>query len=265
MDLQIRDRVAIITGASGGMGWATAQILAGEGVKLVLSDIKTGELKREAEKLGIDAIAVKADMTKQSDVDALVAEAVGRFGKVDIVVHTSGITGAKGDPLEMTDEDYEEAFRVDFLSAVHIARAAIPLMKKGGWGRFVAVASENTVQPYWEEATYNTAKAALAAFMKGVSYKAAADGVLVNTVAPAFIATPMTDEMMEKRAKERGESFDEAIQSFLREERPGIVQQRRGKAEEVAAVIALLVSERASFVNGANYRVDGGSVQAVGN
>ncbi|WP_279480621.1 SDR family NAD(P)-dependent oxidoreductase [Aureimonas sp. SK2] len=265
MDLKIAGRVAIITGASDGMGWATAKLLAEEGVRLVLADIKTEELEREARALGAQAIAVKADMTRQAEVDALVATAVERFGTVDIVVHTAGITGAKGDPLEMTDEDYEDAYRTDFLSAVRIARAAVPVMKRNGWGRFVCVTSENAVQPYWEEATYNTAKAALAAFMKGLSYKAATDGVLVNTVAPAFIATPMTDEMMKKRAEEKGVSFEEAIENFLEEERPGIVQKRRGKAEEVAAVIALLVSERASFVNGANLRVDGGSVQAVQN
>ncbi|MBB3936803.1 SDR family NAD(P)-dependent oxidoreductase [Aureimonas phyllosphaerae] len=265
MDLQIGGRVAIITGASDGMGWATARLLAQEGVRLVLSDVKTDTLEREVATLGGEAIAVKADVTSQAEVDALVAAAVERFGTVDIVVHTAGITGAKGDPLEMTDADYEEAYRTDFLSAVRMARAAVPVMKRGGWGRFVCVASENVVQPYWEEATYNTAKAALAVFMKGLSYKLAADGVLVNTVAPAFIATPMTDEMMKKRAEEKGVSFDEAIESFLEEERPGIVQKRRGEAEEVAAVIALLVSERASFVNGANMRVDGGSVQAVQN
>ncbi len=89
--------------------------------------------------------------------------------------------------------------------------------------------------------------------------------MLCNTVSPAFIETGMTDGMMEKRAKEKGVSFEEAIESFLDEERPGIVQKRRGKVEEVAAAIALLVSERGSFINGSNLRVDGGSVQAVQN
>lgn len=121
------------------------------------------------------------------------------------------------------------------------------------------------MQPYWEEAVYNVAKAALAAFIKNLSYKEAGFGVLCNTVAPAFIETAMTDGMMEQRAQQMGISFEEAIDSFLEQERPGIVQKRRGKAEEVASVIALLVSERASFVNGSNVRVDGGSVQAVQN
>lgn len=265
MDLGIKGRVAIITGASNGMGWATARILAEEGVKLVLSDIKVEELETECASLAGEATCIAADVTKQDDIDALVRGAVEKFGKVDIVVHTSGITGAKGHPLEMTEEDYREAWDIDFMSAVRVARASFPEMRKGNWGRFICITSENAVQPYWEEATYNAAKAGLAAFVKNLSYKEAENGILCNTVSPAFIETPMTDGMMEKRSKEMGVSFDEAVESFLEEERPGIALKRRGRVEEVASVIALLVSERASFVNGSNVRVDGGSVQAVQN
>ncbi|KAB0675817.1 SDR family oxidoreductase [Aureimonas leprariae] len=265
MDLGIRDRVAIITGAEGGMGLAAAKLLAAEGVKLVLTDKLIEKLDEEAKALASEVVTVKADVTKQADVDRVAKTAVERFGRIDIAIHTSGITGAKGDPLEMRDEDYREAWENDFMSAVRIARATFPEMRMNGWGRFVCVTSENAVQPYWEEATYNAAKAALSAFVKNLSYKSAEAGILCNTVAPAFIATKMTDEMMQKRAEENGTSFDAAIDSFLAEERPGLVLRRRGKAEEVAAVIALLVSERASFVNGANYRVDGGSVIAVAN
>ncbi len=265
MDLRIKGRVALVTGADGGMGFAVAKLLAEEGVKLVLADKKLDEAQARRGELPEDTLILRADLTEDGEAERIVAEATSRFGKLDIAVHTAGITGAKGDPLELTDADYEEAWRTDFLSAVHVARAAIPGMKKNGWGRFVAITSENAVQPYWEEATYNAAKAALAVFCKGLSYKLAADGVLVNTVAPAFIETAMTDEMMEKRAEENGTTKDEAIRSFLEEERPGIVQQRRGRVDEVAAAVALLVSERASFINGANLRVDGGSVQAVQN
>lgn len=265
MDLMIKGRVAVITGADGGMGFAVAKLLAEEGVKLVLADKKLDEAQRRRGELPGDTVLVQADLTRQDDADRIVAQALASFGKLDIAVHTAGITGAKGDPLELRDADYEEAWQTDFMSAVRIARAAIPEMKKGGWGRFVCITSENAVQPYWEEATYNVAKAGVAAFVKGLSYKLAAEGVLANTVAPAFIETAMTDEMMEKRAAERGTSKDEAIASFLEEERPGIVQKRRGKVDEVAAAVALLVSERASFINGANIRVDGGSVQAVQN
>ena len=265
MDLGIKGRVALITGASGGMGLATAKLLAEEGVKLVLSDLEQGKLEEAVEGLPGDTLLIAADMTDQAAVDRLVEQGESRFGQIDIVVHTAGVTGAKGDPLELADADYEEAWATDFFSAVRVGRAAIPRMRKRGWGRFVCITSENAVQPYWEEAVYNVAKAALAAFIKNLSYKEAAHGVLCNTVSPAFIETGMTDGMMEKRAEEKGVSFEEAIESFLDEERPGIVQKRRGKVEEVAAAIALLVSERASFINGSNLRVDGGSVQAVQN
>ncbi|WNW11941.1 SDR family oxidoreductase [Pseudomonas sp. DTU_2021_1001937_2_SI_NGA_ILE_001] len=265
MDLAIKGRVALISGASGGIGLATARLLGEEGVHLVLTDMKQETLEKACAGLPGEPLLVAADMTDQKQVEALVEKAQARFGQVDIVVHTAGVTGAKGDPLELSDEDYQHAWETDFFSAVRIARATLPKMRSRHWGRFVCITSENAVQPYWEEAVYNTAKAALAAFMKNLSYKEAAHGVLCNTVAPAFIETGMTDGMMEQRAEEMGVSFDEAVESFLEQERPGIVQKRRGQPEEVAAAIAWLVSDRATFVNGSNLRVDGGSVQAVQN
>lgn len=265
MDLGLKNRVALISGAAGGIGLATARLLAEEGVQLVLTDREQDALQRAAADLVSDPLLIAADMTRQAEVDDLVRQAEARFGKVDIVVHTAGVTGAKGYPLELSDADYQEAWDTDFFTAVRVARATVPAMRKRGWGRLVCITSENAVQPYWEEAVYNVAKAALAAFIKNLSYKEAAHGVLCNTVSPAFIETGMTDGMMKKRAEELGVSFEEAVQSFLKEERPGIVQQRRGQPEEVAAAIALLVSERASFINGSNLRVDGGSVQSVQN
>lgn len=265
MDLGIKGKVALITGASGGIGLATAKLLSEEGVRLVLSDMDQQKLESAAAGLPTECLFVAADMTRQEQVDHVVKAGEEKFGQIDIVVHTAGVTGAKGDPLELSDDDYLEAWHTDFFSAVRVARSTIPRMRTRNWGRFVCITSENSVQPYWEEAVYNTAKAALGAFIKNLSYKEAEHGVLCNTVAPAFIETGMTDGMMKKRAEEMGVSFDEAIQSFLKEERPGIVQKRRGKPEEVAAGIALLVSDRASFINGSNLRVDGGSVQAIQN
>lgn len=265
MDMGIKQRVALITGASGGIGFATAQQLAEEGAYLVLSDKDVDQLKQKAKALPTQHLFIATDVTQQSDVDTLVKLAIEHFGKVDIVVHTAGITGAKGDPLELSDDDYLEAWQIDFLSAVHLARATIPAMRSRQWGRFVCITSENVVQPYWEEAVYNTAKAGLAAFIKGISYQEAKHGVLCNTVAPAYIQSNMTDGMMKQLAESEGISFDEAVKRFLKEQRPGIVQQRRGQPEEVAAAITLLVSERASFINGSNVRVDGGAVMSVQN
>ena len=260
MDLGIKGRTALITGAAGGMGQAAAELLAQEGVRLILTDRDASQLRETAGQVEGEVQTVEADLSTAKGVDKL-AEAIG--SDIDILIHTAGITGAKGDPLEMTEDDWQETLQIDFFSAVRVARAFVPAMQRAGWGRVVFVTSENVAQPYPDEVVYNVAKAAVLTFAKSLSMTAAKQGVLVNCVAPAFIETDMTDGMMEQRAEEKGVSKQEAIQSFLDEQRPHLVLDRRGKPEEVAAVIALLVSQRASFVVGSNYRVDGGSVQSI--
>ena len=260
MDLGIKDRTALITGAVGGMGQAVAALLAQEGVRLVLTDTDADQLRKTAAEVGGEVDTHPADLSTPDGVKEL-ARAIDP--RIDILIHTAGITGAKGDPLDMTEDDWQETLQIDFLSAVRVARAFVPAMQTAGWGRVVFVTSENVAQPYPDEVVYNVAKAAVLTFSKSLSMTAAKHGVLVNCVAPAFIETDMTDGMMEKRADELGVSKEQAIQTFLDEQRPHLVLDRRGKPEEVAAVVALLASERASFVVGSNYRVDGGSVQSI--
>lgn len=262
MDLQIANRKALITGAAGGMGEATARLLLDEGVTPILTDIDGVRLTETVNRLGGGnrITTVVADLTTDEGAEAVKQAA----GDIDILVHTAGITGAKGDPVtDVSLDDYREAYETDFLSGVRMAKAFLPGMRKRKWGRAVYVTSENVAQPYSDEAVYNAAKAAVLTFVKGVAQAYAIHGVLVNSVAPAFIATGMTDGMMDKRAKQINDTKENAITTFLNDERPHLVLHRRGRAEEVAAVIALLCSERASFVVGANYRVDGGSVQSI--
>ena len=263
MDLNINGRVAVITGASTGIGLATAKLLDAEGVHLVLTDIEGTDWSPVSDQLGERYSKIEADLTTQSHCKAVVDQAIQTHGKADILIHTAGITGAKGNPLEMSDEDWLEAWRIDFFSMVRMCREIVPGMRAGRWGRIVGITSENVVQPYWEEAVYNTAKAALTCFIKNLSKEEGKHNVLCNTVAPAFIKTPMTDGMMKQRSEEMNVSVDQAVESFLERERPGIAMKRRGRVEEVAPVIALLVSEHASFINGSNYRIDGGSVMTA--
>ena len=261
MDLGIAGKVAVVTGASSGIGRAAAEELLAEGATVLMSDLDADELQQTADEVG-KVTTCAADLTKQADV-AKLADAAKELGGCDILVHAAGITGAKGDPLEMTDEDFDDTWQTNFMSAVRVARAFVPGMVDKGWGRMVCVTSENAVQSYPDEVVYNASKAALLNFLKGLSLPYGPKGVRINSVMPAFIETPMTDGMMEKRAEEMGVSFDEAIQSFLKEERPYLTLGRRGKTKEVAAVIALLCSDRASFTNGSAYRVDGGAVAAM--
>jgi NAD(P)-dependent dehydrogenase (short-subunit alcohol dehydrogenase family) len=264
MDLKISGRTAVLTGAAGDMALETAKILQGEGCNIVLTDIDADELRESADKLGDGVVTVVADLTSQEGADE-VAKAVEDAGwQADILVHAAGVTGAKGDPLDdIAEEDWHHAWNTDFMTAVRMSKALIPGMNARGWGRVVFVTSENVAQPYPDEVVYNASKAAVLSFAKGMSQVYAQKGTLINCVAPAFIETDMTDGMMEKRAEQRGTDFDEAVASFLEEERPHLALKRRGKPEETAFVIACLCSERASFVNGANWRVDGGAVQAI--
>lgn len=267
MDFGIKGKVAVITGGDSGIGQATAKLLAAEGVKIALLDKTSDQLKHsvaEIQKIG-EAIGVKADLTNLEEIEAAKQQVLEQFGNVHILLNAAGITGAQKDFLDLTDQDWYDALEVDFMAAVRICRAFIPSMRQAGWGRIVLVSSEDAIQPYVEEMPYCAAKAALLNFTKNLSQAYAQDGILVNSVSPAFIATPMTDKMMEQRSQKLGVDFDQAISSFLAEKRPHLVLKRRGKAQEVAAVIAFLCSEQASFVVGSNYRVDGGSVATMQN
>lgn len=263
MDFGMNGKTALITGGASGIGRATARALLDEGAKVILVDLKGDAVSQAASDLGDRASALQADLTDPRQVEGLCASVAERFAMPDILVCAAGVTGAKGHPLDMKDSDWAHAWEADFMSVVRVMRLFVPPMERKGWGRAIVVTSENAVQPYADEAVYNVAKAGLLNFAKGLSRVTAKNGVLVNSVSPAFIETPMTDGMMDKRAEAEGISREEAVKGFLEEERPYLELKRRGKPEEVAAAIAFLCSDKASFVVGSNYRVDGGSVGAM--
>ncbi|MCQ9386089.1 SDR family NAD(P)-dependent oxidoreductase [Brevibacterium moorei] len=267
MDLNIRGRVALVTGADSGIGLATVRALSEEGATVVMTDRDPEKLQRSFDAVASGSTgkvyAQAADITVDADVDQLAGWVADTVGDLDILVNVAGIHGAGGQFHEIDQSGWNSTIDTDLLGPVRITRAFLPGLRRGGWGRLVFVSSEDAVQPYADELPYCAAKAGLLALAKGLSRSYAADGVLVNTVSPAFIATPMTDEMMRRRTDELGVSFDQAIASFLDEERPFMELGRRGRPEEVATVIAFLCSDAVSFVNGSNYRVDAGSVATV--
>lgn len=266
MELGIQGKNALVTGADSGIGWATALQLLKEGANVVLTDQYPDRLEQAVLKLreySEHLFSYPADITKQEDLKVLHEKIKAEVGKIDILVQSAGITGAQGLFHEIGDKGWVDTLAVDLLGPVRLVKEFLPDLRAGGWGRLIFLASEDALQTYEDEIPYCTAKAGILALSKGLSKTYAKDGLLVNAVSPAFIKTPMTDAMMEKRAKQLDVTKEEAIESFLQEKRPNIELQRRGQAEEVAAVIAFLCSDRASFVNGANYRVDSGSVATI--
>ncbi len=266
MELGIEGRTALVTGGDSGIGWHTARRLLDEGVRVVISDLKQDELDQAAAKLDApdDALfAFAADVTNLDSLAAFERKVSEAVGDIDILVQAAGVTGAQGLFHEIDDEGWTSTIETDLLGPVRLVRTFLPALRRGGWGRIVLIGSEDAVQPYDDELPYCAAKAGILALAKGLSRSYAREGLLVNAVSPAFIHTPMTDAMMEKRGRELGVGKDEAIESFLNEQRPYLELKRRGEPDEVASVITFLCSELASFVVGSNYRVDGGSVATV--
>jgi NAD(P)-dependent dehydrogenase (short-subunit alcohol dehydrogenase family) len=266
MELGIAGKAALVTGADSGIGWCTAQNLLSEGVRVVITDRDQARLDRAVQKLdapSASAFAYAADITDPRSLEQLRTSVEGAVGEIDILVQAAGITGAQGLFHEIDDDGWTSTIETDLLGPVRLVRTFLPALRSGGWGRIVFIASEDAVQPYDDELPYCVAKAGILALAKGLSRSYALEGLLVNAVSPAFIHTPMTDAMMDKRAKQLGTSRDEAIRSFLDEDRPYLELKRRGEPQEVANVVAFLCSDAASFVLGSNYRVDAGSVATI--
>ena len=269
MDLAVKGRTAVITGGDSGIGLATARLLASEGANIILNDKTKEELEAAAENVREHAgensrvMAVTADLTKNEAVQKLAAQVQEQFGGADILVNSAGIRGAAGDFLKLTDEDWYNTIDIDLMGAVRACRAFIPQMQAKGWGRIVLISSENALQPYEDESPYNACKAGIINLAKCLSRTYSKEGLLINCVSPAYIATPMTDEMMQELAEKRGTSEAEAVEWFLKNKRPHIAVGRRGEASEVASVIAFLCSEQASYITGSNFRADGGSVETA--
>lgn len=264
MDLGIKDRIALVTGADSGIGWHTARRLLEEGCRVVATDRDPAKLDAAVAALdaGDRAIGFPADITSLASLAELHQQVGDAVGEIDILVQAAGVTGATGKFHEIDDQGWRGTIETDLLGPVRVLREFLPDLRRG-WGRVVLLASEDAVQPYDDELPYCAAKAGILALAKGMSRSYAREGLLVNAVSPAFIHTPMTDAMMDKRAEELGVSREEAIRSFLAEERPFLELNRRGRPEEVADVIVFLCSDLASFVVGSNWRVDGGSVATI--
>ena len=267
MNLGLDKRTALVTGASEGIGKAIALALLAEGARVSIVARRPEGLAQLHDALapfGDRAITIAADVTKEDDVVRMVDETTRRLGPVDILVNNAG-TGAFKAFEELSLGDWRELFEINLFSVVAMTRAVLPSMRERHWGRIINVSSESGIQPDPVGTHYNTSKGALNTLTKSLSKAYGADNILINTISPAFIMTPLLEGMMEKLAKQRGVSRDEAVTLFLKEQRMHIELKRPGTPEECAAAVCFLASDQASFITGANLRVDGGSVATVEN
>src|SRR5215212_350402 len=198
LDLSLKGNIAIVTGGSEGIGRGISKALVDEGCHVCICSRREDEVQQAAKELedrGADdarTLAIVADMTNEADRQKLVEETVRAFGTVDILVNNAGTVG-DGQTLE----DWKSLFELNLFAVVDLVDKVVPHMQEKGWGRIINVSSENGEQPYPDMIPYSASKGALNNFSKGLSKQYAEDGILVNTVSPAFIETPLVDAMME--------------------------------------------------------------------
>ncbi|MFB3921920.1 MAG: SDR family oxidoreductase [Terriglobia bacterium] len=262
MDLGLKDRVAIISGSSRGLGKAVALGLAREGAKLALCarteavlNLTAEEIRRET---GVEILARATDVGDDDQVRRLVSATVERFGRVDICVANAG--GPPSKPFSATTlEDWERAVELNLMSTVHFARETLPIMQKQKWGRFIAITSVAVKQPIEGLILSNSVRSAVSGLIKSLSNEYGKDNVLVNSVCPGYTLTARLDELAGKLAQAEG-----VAPSVILDRWASLVPLRRiGQPEEFANLVVFLASERASYITGASIAVDGGIVRGI--
>jgi len=267
MNISLTGKVALVTGGSKGIGAAAAMSLSEARARVAICSRNEEELRQMAiaieSKTSHRVLAVRADVSVQADVDRLVDEVQSALGGIDILVNNAGGVGEVGPFEDIPTDIYSEVYDLNVVSMVRLVKAVLPVMKAKKWGRIINISSENGLQPDPDMTPYNLTKAAIINLSKSLSKTLGQHNILVNTVSPAFIYTPLVESMIKDIAAQQGSTEQEALQRFLAEKRPNIELRRVGKIEEVGAAVVFLASEQASFITGTNLRVDGGSVASI--
>jgi 3-oxoacyl-[acyl-carrier protein] reductase len=257
MDFGLKDRVALVAAASRGIGYAAALELAREGARVFLCSRDERRASEAAEKIhketGANVAGIAADVTDEADVQSFVKLITERAGRIDICITNAG--GPPATTFDNTDiEMFRDAFELNGLSAIRLAKLVLPGMRERKWGRIVNITSISVKQPVDGLLLSNTVRAGLTSWAKTVSNEVAADGVTINNVAPGYTLTERQDELAIARGKALGKSKEEMIAMWASQ----TPAHRIAAPEEIAAAVAFLASERASYITGVTLQVDGG-------
>ncbi len=257
MNLHLTNKVAVVTGASRGIGRAIAETLAEEGMRLVLAARSADLLRDVACTCGADAFPFPVDLRCEDGPRMLIDAAVARFGGIDLLVNNAGAT-KRGDFLQLTEDDWQDGFALKFYGAVRCARAAWPYLvaRRGAIVNIVGIGGRTGSAEF---AIGGTVNAALLNLTKVLADRGVTDGVRVNAVNPGTIATDRLKTRIATLAAERGISLDEAATFMAR----NLGVERFGKPAEIAQVVAFLASPAAGYCQGAILDIDGGTTRTL--
>jgi len=263
MDLGLHDKVAVITGASIGIGLAAAEGLAAEGAHVVMAARQPERLTEAAARIarerGVRTLAVACDVATAEGTATLIKATADAFGGADILINNAG-TGSNETIAEASDGKWQYYWDLHVMAAVRLARGLMPAMKQRGGGAIINNASICAVQPLWYEPIYNVTKSALMMFSKVLAKEAIKDGIRVNCVNPGLIQTPDWIKTAKQLTADSGGDWQGYLQGVADEHAP---IRRFGTVEELADFFVFLCSERASYCVGSTYFVDGGMLRTV--
>ena len=262
MDLQLKDRLALVTGSTAGIGYAIAAALSAEGARTIVNGRGQTAVDQAVESIaaatGNAPLGFAGDLSRAAEAERLVK----RFPELDILVNNLGIFEPKAFE-EIPDSDWERFFEVNVLTGIRLARLYLPAMRRTNWGRIIFISSESAVQIPLEMIHYGVTKTALLAVSRGLAETVAGTGITVNCVLPGPTKSRGVNDFVDTLAKAEGTSFEQFEKQFFEKARPTSLIKRFASPQEVASMVAYLASPLASATTGAAVRVDGGVIKSA--
>lgn len=257
----LKDRVALVTGSSSGLGFAAARALLDLGARVALNSRGGDKLEAAHRALaagGGEVVAIPADIRQPEELEDLVNDVEEHLGAVDILVANGG--GPRVKPaVELDEADWQEALPLAFLFVPRLCRLVLPGMRRRGWGRIVAINSVSARQPIPSLALSNALRPAVLGYLKTLALEVAADGVTVNSVLPGYTRTERQEELAAQLARQTGQDADEILANQGRD----VPMGRMADPSEIGEVIAFLCSPSASYVTGQAIAVEGGYLKGL--
>lgn len=257
MESILKGQVALVTGGTKGIGKAIADKLSSSGAQVVITARTAPQ-----ENTSIHHF-IAADLTNPEDAEVIAQKIGEKYGRLDIIVNNAGANLSPGGGFEaLSDEHWYNDWQLNFLSVVRINKLLLPLMMEKGSGVIINISTGAAKQPIWEMTmSYSSAKAALNAYSKALASELGPKGIRVNVVSPGVIKTQLMLDFIENIAHTSNITVDEAFKAVM--DKVGVPLGRMGEPEEVANLVAFLVSPEARYITGANYSVDGGALPTV--